>query len=77
MRRRFYVCLLPASLSRWKTCSPSLDNVPLTHYFDDFTPVAPAAVAEAMSNVAKEFLDLLGWDGKSAKEKPMNMKSIG
>ena len=33
----------------------------LVHYFDDFTFVAPAAIAESMIDHAKAGLDLLGW----------------
>ena len=43
-------------------------GVPSTHYFDDFTLLAPMGLGETLSDIAKEFLDLLGWDIKKSKE---------
>jgi len=46
-------------------------GVPCAHYFDDFTFVAPAAIAETMINKAKDVLNLLGWSVKADKDLPL------
>ena len=51
-------------------------GVPSTHYFDDFTLLAPMGLGETLSDIAKEFLDLLGWDIKKSKGNPMNQKFV-
>ena len=45
--------------------------VPCTHYFDDFTFIVPKAIAEQTDEMTKEFFDILGWDVKLEKDKPI------
>ena len=46
-------------------------GIPCTHYFDDFTFVAPAAVAQTMIDKAKDVLNLLGWSVKADTDLPL------
>ena len=51
----------------------SMFGIPCTHYFDDFSFIAPAAVAEPVLELAQEVLDLLGWEVKGeTKDVPLD-----
>ena len=39
-------------------------------YFDDFSVITPAPLAESTDVVVKEFFDLIGWPIKVAKDRP-------
>ena len=52
----------------------SMFGIPCTHYFDDFSFIAPAAVAEPVLELAQEVLDLLGWEVKGeTKDVPLDV----
>ena len=46
-------------------------GVPCTHYFDDFTIVVPQILGAEVDILTKKFFDILGWDIKESKDKPM------
>ena len=47
-------------------------GVPCTHYFDDFTIIVPKVLASTVDLMTKRFFEILGWEVKSAKDKPMD-----
>ena len=47
-------------------------GVPCTHYFDDFTIIVPKVLASTIDLTTKRFFEILGWEVKSAKDKPMD-----
>ncbi len=49
-------------------------GIPCSHYFDDFTVIAPEELAEEIDGLAKQFFEILGWDVKKSKDKPMKEK---
>ena len=42
-------------------------GLPCTNYFDDFTFIAPTAIAETIEDLASRFFKLLGWEVKEEK----------
>ena len=49
-------------------------GVPCTHYFDDFTVIVPETLASTVDLLTKRFFEVLGWDVKMAKDKPMDQE---
>ncbi len=49
-------------------------GIPCTHYFDDFALVMPDFLGAAADIATKQFFELLGWEVKSAKDKPMKQE---
>jgi len=47
-------------------------GIPCTHYFDDFTIVVPEIISSTVDTLARRFFELLGWDVKVSKDKPMS-----
>ena len=51
-------------------------GVQCTHYLDDFTVIVPEQAAKAVTDLTEKLLELLGWDIKKSKEKPMDKSFV-
>jgi len=52
-------------------------GTPVTNYFDDFSVILPEELAGVADDVAKEFLDLIGWTIKADKSHNPMRQSFG
>ena len=75
-----------AAVTRFNRVSAALEFVlsrelliPASAYFDDFTLICPARLAESAEATSSEFFKLIGWPVKEAKEKPFapEFKALG
>ena len=78
----FEVCALPfgatAAVHGFNRCATALNHTahhviaaPCSHYFDDFTLIAPKALGERMSEKVIALFEVLGWKVKKEKDLPM------
>ena len=75
-----------AAVTRFNRCSAAIEfilaeglQVVSSSYFDDFSVLTPAVLAESTESVVREFFELIGWPTKASKDRPFEdrFKALG